>query len=159
MASVAQSTQRWSRDPGSRVQFPLAGGLGVAFFATGPGWVLKYYISDTWIYLTLKNYLSVDKECKCQVLSLIYAYILVHRHYHLHYIYCTLAQAQGNGFCSSVGTEHWSRDPGSRVQFPAGTFGVAFFASCTSWILNVCLFGTQICLTLKNNLSINKPAY
>ena len=40
MASVAQSVERWSRDPGSRVQFP-AGGLGVAFFATGPGWVLK----------------------------------------------------------------------------------------------------------------------
>ena len=32
--------ERWSRDPGSRVQFP-AGGFGVAFFATGPGWVLK----------------------------------------------------------------------------------------------------------------------
>ena len=39
-ASVAQSVERWSRDPGSWVQFP-AGGLGVAFFATGPGWVLK----------------------------------------------------------------------------------------------------------------------
>ena len=26
------------RDPGSRVQFPAG---GVAFFATGPGWVLK----------------------------------------------------------------------------------------------------------------------
>ena len=54
--SVAQSVQRRSRDPGSRVQF-LAGGLGVAFFATGPSWVLKInvYISDTQIYLTLKN--------------------------------------------------------------------------------------------------------
>ena len=40
LTSVAQSVERWSRDPGSRVQFP-AGGLGVAFFATGPGWVLK----------------------------------------------------------------------------------------------------------------------
>ena len=39
-ASVAQSVEHWSRDPGLRVQFP-AGGLGVAFFATGPGWVLK----------------------------------------------------------------------------------------------------------------------
>ena len=39
-ASVAQSVERWSRDPGSRVRFP-AGGLAVAFFATGPGWVLK----------------------------------------------------------------------------------------------------------------------
>ena len=40
-ASVAQSVERWSRDPGSRVQF-IAGGLGVAFFVTGPGWVLKW---------------------------------------------------------------------------------------------------------------------
>ena len=40
-ASVAQSVERWPRDPGSRVQFAFkpAGGLGVAFFATG--WVLK----------------------------------------------------------------------------------------------------------------------
>ena len=28
-----------------------AGGLGVAFFATGPGWVLKCIFSDTRIYL------------------------------------------------------------------------------------------------------------
>ena len=54
-ASVAQSVERWSRDPGSRVQSP-AGGLAVAFFATGPGWVLKnVYLSDTRIYLTLKH--------------------------------------------------------------------------------------------------------
>ena len=39
-ASVAQSVDGWSRDPGSRVQFP-AGGLGVAFFVSGPGLVLK----------------------------------------------------------------------------------------------------------------------
>ena len=39
-ASVAQSVERWSRDPGSRIQFP-AGDLGVAFFATGSSWVLK----------------------------------------------------------------------------------------------------------------------
>ena len=65
-ASVAQSVERWSRDPGSRVQFPT-GGLGVAFFATGPGWVLKnVYLSDTRIYLTLKH-LFVDNECKCQM--------------------------------------------------------------------------------------------
>ena len=37
-ASVAQSVERWFRDPGSRVRFP-AGGRG--FFVTGPGWVLK----------------------------------------------------------------------------------------------------------------------
>ena len=53
-ASVAQSVESWSRDPGSRVQFP-AGGFGVALFATGPGWVLNVYLSDTRIYLTLKQ--------------------------------------------------------------------------------------------------------
>ena len=42
-----------SRDPGERVRFP-AGGLGVAFFATGPSWVLNVYLHDTQIYLTLK---------------------------------------------------------------------------------------------------------
>ena len=38
--SVAHSVERWSSDAGSCVQFP-AGGLGVVFFATGPGWFLK----------------------------------------------------------------------------------------------------------------------
>ena len=38
-ASVVQSVERWSRDPGSLVQFQ-AGGLGVAFFATGSSCVL-----------------------------------------------------------------------------------------------------------------------
>ena len=38
-----------SREPGSRAQFP-AGGLGVAFFATGPGCGLKVYI-----FLTLES--------------------------------------------------------------------------------------------------------
>ena len=46
--SVAQSVERWTRDPDSRVQFP-AGGLGVAFFATGPDWGFKMYI-----FLTLE---------------------------------------------------------------------------------------------------------
>ena len=54
----------------SRVQF-AAGNLGVVFFATGRGWVLKCISFYTRIYLTLKN-LSVDNECKCQILSLIY---------------------------------------------------------------------------------------
>ena len=58
MASVAQSVERWSRDPGSRVQFP-AGDLGVAFFETGPGCVLK------------SKHQSVDNEFECQILSLI----------------------------------------------------------------------------------------
>ena len=40
-ASVAQSVERWSRDPEVAGSIPKAGGLGVAFFATGPCWVLK----------------------------------------------------------------------------------------------------------------------
>ena len=40
LLQLMQLVERWSRDAGSRVQFP-AGGFGVAFFATGPGWVLK----------------------------------------------------------------------------------------------------------------------
>ena len=39
-ASVAQSVERWSRDPGWRFQFP-AGGLGVSFLASGSSLVLK----------------------------------------------------------------------------------------------------------------------
>ena len=39
-AFVDQSLKHWSRDLGSQVQFP-DGCLGVAFFATGPSWVLK----------------------------------------------------------------------------------------------------------------------
>ena len=56
----------------SPVQFP-AGGLGVAFFATGPGRVFLtlLHLSDTRIYLTLKNR-SVDNQCKCQILYVIY---------------------------------------------------------------------------------------
>ena len=39
-ASIAQSGERLCSDLWSRVIF-AAGGLGVAFFATGPGWILK----------------------------------------------------------------------------------------------------------------------
>ena len=45
-ASVAQSVNRWSRDP--------ARDLGVAFFATGPGWV-NVYLPYTRIYPTLNK--------------------------------------------------------------------------------------------------------
>ena len=57
----------------ARVQFPVRG-LGVAFFATGPGWVLKC-MSFWHSNLPYKNlHLSViDNECKCQILSLIYS--------------------------------------------------------------------------------------
>ena len=52
---VARSVESLSRDPVSRVQFP-AGGLGDAFFATGPVWVLICIsVSDTRIYHTLKT--------------------------------------------------------------------------------------------------------
>ena len=46
---VPQPVERWSRDPGSRFQFPV-GGLGVAFSATHGYWSrfgLKMYISLT----------------------------------------------------------------------------------------------------------------
>ena len=48
-ASVAQSVEHWSRDPGSRVEFP-AGGLGVAFFVT------------PWSRLGLKMYIFLTLE-------------------------------------------------------------------------------------------------
>ena len=49
---------------GSRAQFP-AGGLGVTFFATGPGLGLKMSIFLTLEFTLLKKNLSVDNECKC----------------------------------------------------------------------------------------------
>ena len=63
----------WSRDPGSWVEFPAVG-LGVAFFATGRGLVLKliFFLHSNLPYF--KTILSVDNECKCQILSLIYTY-------------------------------------------------------------------------------------
>ena len=65
-ASVAH--WRWSRDPGSRDQFPTSG-LGVACFATGPCCVLKCisFWHSTLSYF--KKHLSVYNECKCQILS------------------------------------------------------------------------------------------
>ena len=58
----------------ARVQFP-AGGLGVAFFATGPGWVLKcissrhsnlLHLTLTFIYifiiLQLSNFVTIPSE-------------------------------------------------------------------------------------------------
>ena len=39
-ASAAQSVEHCSRHPGSRMRLKALG-LGVAFFATDPGWVLK----------------------------------------------------------------------------------------------------------------------
>ena len=63
-ASVAQSVERWSRDPESRVRFP-AGGLGVAFFATGPGWVLKCISFWHSNLLYFKKPIDIDNECKC----------------------------------------------------------------------------------------------
>ena len=80
MASVAQSVECWSRDPGSRVQFP-AEGLGVVFFTTGPGWVLNVYLFDTRIYLTLIYILFI-----C-ITIYIYIYIYIIHLYHYIHIY------------------------------------------------------------------------
>ena len=51
-ALVAQLVERWFRDPGSWIkQFPV-GDLEVAFFATGPRWVLKnIYNINIYIYI------------------------------------------------------------------------------------------------------------
>ena len=67
------------------------------------------------LYSNLKN-LSVDNECKCQILSLIYPYTSQALHiyniyiyiYYIYiyiyiYIYRTHTQGYGNSFCSSVG--------------------------------------------------------
>ena len=51
---VAQSAERWSRDPGSWVQFPV-GGFGVAFSSTGPGWVVLYLCEFT--------FKTIDRLC------------------------------------------------------------------------------------------------
>ena len=58
--SVAQSVERWSRDPGTRVQSP-AGGLGVAFFVTGPCCVLKCinYWHSNLVAIKTSNFLSL----------------------------------------------------------------------------------------------------
>ena len=58
--SVAQSVERWSRDPGSWVQFPAG------------GWLLEMYIFLTLEFTVLSIISSVDNECKCQLLSLMY---------------------------------------------------------------------------------------
>ena len=151
-ASVSQLVERWStwsRHPGLLVQFP-AGGLGVAFFATGLGWVLKctVYISFWHSKFTLKN-LSVDNECKCQILSLIYssytspAWLPLYVHYIYIYIYRACTQAQSNSFCSFVGRALVYRDPGSQVQFAARGLGVAFFATGPSLLgLKMYIFPT-----------------
>ena len=60
-AFVAHLAGHCCRFVASWVRFP-AGGLSVAFFATGPGWVLQFKI------LTLKNYRQTPfhvTECKC----------------------------------------------------------------------------------------------
>ena len=46
--SVAQSVERWSRDPESQVQFSVDGDLGLGW---SPRWVFQVYLSDTRIYL------------------------------------------------------------------------------------------------------------
>ena len=62
MASVAQSAERWSRDPGLRVQFS-AGGLGVALFATGPCWAIIIVYTLT----QLLHFFQLDYSARYQV--------------------------------------------------------------------------------------------
>ena len=38
--------------------------------------------------------------------------------------------------------ERWFRDPGSRVQFPAGGLGVTFFETAPSWVSKMYIFLT-----------------
>ena len=71
------------------------------------------YLSDTRISLTLKN-LSVDNECKCKILCLIYPYTSL-----AIYIHTELAPKLTATASAAQSVERWSRYPGSRVQFPA----------------------------------------
>ena len=57
---------------------------------------------------------------------------MLDRHYHLYvpvYIYIYTELAPKLTAMTSRSVERWSRDPGSRVQFPAGSLGVAFFTT------------------------------
>ena len=90
-ASVAQSVERWSRDPGSRVQFP-AGGLGVACFPTGPSWVLKctVYLSDrlvkkTRLRLVFSTCLSVFRNQRKNTFSCLNYYVKSTQIYYTHF--------------------------------------------------------------------------
>ena len=81
-ASVAQSVERWSRDPGYDSQ---PEGLGVAFFATSPGWVLNcisFWHSNLPYFKTIYPDNSfIPPKCWCnpreiQVNSLFYLFSL-----------------------------------------------------------------------------------
>ena len=47
-------------------------------------WSLHVYLSNTRLYLTLKKHLSVNDECKCQILSYIILYIYIYIYYIYH---------------------------------------------------------------------------
>ena len=73
--SVAQSVELLSRDPEVAGSIPCRRPWSyISRNWSRLGIKIYIYLSDTRIYLTLKSNLSVDNECKCQVLSLIYTY-------------------------------------------------------------------------------------
>ena len=79
----------------------------------------KLYI---YIYIYIYIHLSVDKEYKCQILSLIYPYTSPA----LLKLTATVSVAQSvERWSRDPGW--WSRDPGWWVRFPDGGLGVAFY--------------------------------
>ena len=56
------------------------------------------------------------------------------------FIYTELAPKLTATASVAQSVERWSRDSGSRVRFPAGGFGVAFFATGSCWVLKCLSF-------------------
>ena len=123
---------------------------------TGPGWVLKciYFWHSNLPYF--KNNLSVDNECKCQILSLIniplyFTGIAIY----IQYIYTELTPKLTAMASVAQSVEHWSRNPGSRVQLPARGLGVAFVVTGPGWVLKCIYFWHSNLPYFKNNLSVD----
>ena len=93
-------------------------GLGVAFFATGPGLGLIMYILSTLEFPTYKfnfQLLTTSVNAKYYYnIPLYFTGITIS----LIYIYWTRAQVVSNGFCSSV-VEHWSCNPEDAGSIPS----------------------------------------
>ena len=106
--------------------------------------LLNTFLSSTPATNNKKDNLSVDNESKCQILSLIYPYTspaLPHIYIiYIIYLYTELAPKYTATASIAESVERWSRDPGSRVQFPAGGLGVAFFATGPGWVLKCISF-------------------
>ena len=104
--------------------------------------LLNTFLSSTPATNNKKDNLSVDNECKCQILSL-YLYTspaLPHIYIYIIYIYTELAPKYTAKASIAESVERWSRDPGSQAQFPAGDLGVAFFATGPGWVLKCISF-------------------